>query len=50
MKKNKLSSDAVNRMQSSMMAGVKSMNQFTIPDKVVEELNEETENEDGKNE
>lgn len=48
MKKNKQSSDSVNRMQLSMMTGVKSMSQFAIPDKVVEELNEETENEDGK--
>lgn len=46
-----MSSDAVNRIHKSMLKGtMSSTNQFSIPDKVDEELNEETENEDGKNE
>lgn len=32
MKKSKQSSDVANKMQLPMMAGVKSMQQFTIPD------------------
>lgn len=50
MKKNKMSSESINRKSMTMFAGVKSTHQFAIPDKVDEELNEETENEDGRNE
>ena len=44
-----MSSEVINRMHMSVYAGA-STHQFSIPDKVDEELNEETENEDGRNE
>ena len=49
LKKNKISSEVISRMHMSVYAGA-STHQFAIPDKVDEELNEETENEDGRNE